>query len=69
MEMLSLSSLSPVETTLCDLCLQWIIAMHPIRVQPAMVANARAIATIPAIIVGVKLLCGDTAGVGFHATG
>ena len=73
MEMVSLSSLSTVAPlTLCGLCLQWIIAMHPIRVQPAIVANAKAMATIPAMIVGVKLLGGDSDGgysVGFHISG
>lgn len=33
--------------------------MHPTSVQPAKVAISMAMATIPIMIVGVKLLCGD----------
>ena len=46
--------------------------MHPIRVQPAIVASAKAMATMPAMIVGVKLFCGVSDGgcsVGFRTSG
>ena len=36
--------------------------MHPIRVQAAVVANAMEMATIPAMIVGVKPPSGDGDG-------
>ena len=57
-EMVSLSSPLSMVDPLAPrgLFLQCIMAIHPMRVQPAMVANARAMATMPEIIVGVKLL-------------